>query len=268
MPTLPNKPRPGTSLKDANLPDVIGKLIDYCRSITPRSSPTVKAFISSGGTTLTVQRSPIQSGQSSTWAYSSFFRVVDASEYQEDGTFVSCRVGVTRGDVFHQSWEVDANDDPIPNLEICGSVKINGSQGIPVLSIPHTGLYGQPAQDGVLTEKGVYTLWLHSWIGSVEEQNPIVEDSYVHTRIIIGDVDDDTPPDNPFIGVAWANQCIGRVTVGETVAVPAGPNNVPPAIPAHLYISQITQDYLRGGEHTELIFGQCDDVLVQCPSCT
>ena len=200
-------------------------------------------------------------------AYESFFRVVDASVMAEDGTPGDCRVGVTMGDIYHQSWEKDENDDPVTNDEICGSVKINGCQGIPVLAIPHTGLYGQPAEEAVLDAVGTYRVWLHSWLGPTKEQNPIVADSYVHSRIIIGDVDDATPPENPFMGVAWANQCIGRVVVMHQDAIAAGPNGFPAAIPAHYYIAKIIQDYLRGGEHSEFIVAQCDNKIILCPEC-
>ena len=63
--------------------------------------------------------------------------------------------------------------------------------------------------------------------------------------IIVGSADDDDPPDNPNGGIAYASQLAGRVTVldGE--------------------ITSITQDYLRGGEHVELLFGDCEGEEIQ-----
>lgn len=51
MPTLPTKPKRGSTLKDANLPQVIGQIIDYCRAITPRPSSSVLVFTLNNGTT-------------------------------------------------------------------------------------------------------------------------------------------------------------------------------------------------------------------------
>ena len=64
----------------------------------------------------------------------------------------------------------------------------------------------------------------------------------------IGDTDDSDPPDDPS-GIAYANQLAGRVTVEDGA------------------ISGITQDYLRGGEHMELLFGDCDGTIINCPAC-
>jgi hypothetical protein len=50
MPSLPNPPRRGQSLADANLPETIARIIDYLRAITPRSSPTVRVSTTSSGT--------------------------------------------------------------------------------------------------------------------------------------------------------------------------------------------------------------------------
>ena len=52
-------------------------------------------------------------------------------------------------------------------------------------------------------------------------------------------MNDSTPPDNPNGGVAFANQLAGRITVADDA------------------ITSITQDYLRGGENFELLFGDC-----------
>ena len=78
-----------------------------------------------------------------------------------------------------------------------------------------------------LSSDGVYYVWIHSWIDA--EDGPKAE-------IIVGPT---TPPDNPNGGIAFANQLAGRVTIlGGAIA-------------------SITQDYLRGGEHFELLYGDC-----------
>jgi hypothetical protein len=78
-----------------------------------------------------------------------------------------------------------------------------------------------------LSSDGVYYVWIHSWIDAEDGPN---------AEIIVGD---STPPDNPNGGIAFANQLAGRVTVlGGAIA-------------------SITQDYLRGGEHFELLYGDC-----------
>ena len=265
MATLPNKPRAGVSLKEANLPDVIGKLIDYCRSITPRSSPTVKAFTGSAGTTFTVQRSRPGRWSIAESSYESFFRVVDASVIQEDGTRGDCGVGVTNGHPFYQIWSEDSDGNPLANSEICGITKVNGTT-IQVLSVPHLTVDWQEGVSGRLDSVGTYYIWLFSWIDPEAKVNPGKTDAeYAHSIVIIGEKDDATPPDNPHGGFVWASQCLGRVVVQWQETIPAGPNGVPAAVPAHFYIEKITQDYLRGGEHTELLFSDCDGTIIECP---
>lgn len=104
----------------------------------------------------------------------------------------------------------------------CGVVKVNGeSLNLAVFS-------------EVMSAVGTYWVWLHSWI----------DDLYAkHAEIIVGDEGSSAKPDNPNDGIAYASELLGRFTVvasGETVA-----------------IGQIIQDYLKGGEHTELLVGSC-----------
>ena len=106
----------------------------------------------------------------------------------------------------------------------CGTVKINGDR-VDVEAVTET-----------ITDDGVYHVWIHSWIDA--EDGPDAE-------IIVGPVDVSTPPDNPNGGIAFASQLAGRVTVLDGA------------------IASITQDYLAGGEHTELLFGDCEGGEIQ-----
>ena len=133
-------------------------------------------------------------------AYSSYFKVIDASTAYP----AACKIGVTSG-----GTTVSGN---------CGTVKINGDRA------------DVTAVEKTLSSDGTYYVWIHSWIDAADGPN---------AEIIVGPVDDDTPPDNPNGGVAFANQLAGRVTVADDV------------------ITSITQDYLRGGEHFELLYGDC-----------
>ncbi len=101
---------------------------------------------------------------------------------------------------------------------ICGTVKINGERA------------NVTAVEETLSSDGIYYVWIHSWIDAVDG---------AQAEIIVGAADDDDPPDNPNGGIAFANQLAGRVTVEDDA------------------ITSITQDYLRGGEHFELLFGDC-----------
>ncbi len=152
---------------------------------------------------------PEGGGGAGTSAYRSYFRVIDASTTDPD----VCKIGVTNG-----SSEML---DPVGN---CGAVKINGER-VDVEAVTET-----------ITADGVYHVWIHSWIDAADGPN---------AEIIVGPVDDNTPPDNPNGGNAFANQLAGRVTVADDV------------------ITSITQDYLTGGEHTELLFGDCEGEEIQ-----
>ncbi len=135
MPSLPRPPRRGQSLADANLPEIIARLIDYVRSITPRSSPTVRVSITSSGTTLSVPKSPPRSGSGagSTSPYASYFRVKDASYGG------NCLIGVDNGQA---------------TGSYCGGVYINGSYA-PTLN--YTDLSSR-------AEAGTVYVWLVSYI--------------------------------------------------------------------------------------------------------
>ena len=87
-----------------------------------------------------------------------------------------------------------------------------------------------------LSSDGVYYVWIHSWIDAEDGPN---------AEIIVGGA---TPPDNPNSGIAFASQLAGRVTVLDGA------------------IASITQDYLAGGEHTELLFGDCEGGEIQVTS--
>ena len=145
--------------------------------------------------------------------YSSYFKVIDASTTDP----YVCKIGVTNG-----SSEML---DPVGN---CGAVKINGER-VDVEAVTET-----------ITADGVYHVWIHSWIDAADGPN---------AEIIVGPVDDNTPPDNPNGGIAFASQLAGRVQVTEADGVYS--------------IAGITQDYLTGGEHTELLFGDCEGGEIQ-----
>lgn len=107
---------------------------------------------------------------------------------------------------------------------ICGTVKINNERA------------DVAAVTEALSAAGTYYVWIHSWIDAADGPN---------AEIIVGPVDDNTPPDNPNGGIAFASQLAGRVTVLDGA------------------IDSITQDYLTGGEHTELLFGDCEGGEIQ-----
>ena len=154
-------------------------------------------------------------GGGETSAYRSYFRVIDATTYDENGTITLCKIGVTNGSA--------AMLDPLGS---CGTVKINNERA-DVAAVTET-----------LSAAGTYYVWIHSWIDSVDGNQ---------AEIIVGSADDSDPPDNPNGGVAFANQLAGRVTVADDV------------------ITSITQDYLRGGEHFELLFGDCKGSEISVP---
>ncbi len=107
----------------------------------------------------------------------------------------------------------------------CGAVKINGDRAV-VTAVEET-----------LSSDGVYYVWIHSWIDAADGAS---------SEIIVGSADDDDPPDNPNGGVACASQLAGRVTVTDGA------------------ITAITQDYLHGGEHLELLYGDCEGEEIEC----
>lgn len=145
--------------------------------------------------------------------YSSYFRVVDASDLDQYGHPTNCKIGVTNGSA--------AMLDPLGS---CGTVKINNDRA------------DVAAVTEALSSAGTYYVWIHSWIDAVDG---------AQAEIIVGAADDDDPPDNPNGGVAYASQLAGRVTVDDGA------------------ITGITQDYLTGGEHFEILFGDCEGEEIQ-----
>jgi len=137
-------------------------------------------------------------------AYSSYFKVIDASTTDPD----VCKVGVTSG------------GNTVSG--ICGTVKINNERA------------DVAAVTEALSAAGTYYVWIHCWIDA--EEGP-------KSEIIVGDVDDDDPPDNVNAGIAFSSQLAGRVQVTEADGVYS--------------IAGITQDYLRGGEYETWLWGDC-----------
>lgn len=168
-------------------------------------------------------RLPCGGGGSST--YASYFRVIDASQSDETGAPINCRIGVTNGSA--------ALLDPIGN---CGTVKING------VRVDVAAIYKQIQTTSELPGQGEFYVWLHMWISAEDGEQ---------AEIIVGDADDDTPPDNPNGGLIYGSQLIGRVVV----------TGVDPK-----FITAITQDYLRGGEHSEILWGDCTGESIGAPA--
>jgi len=154
----------------------------------------------------------IKSGEAGTFVYTSYFRLIDATE-----TLGSPSVGVTNGSA--------AMLDPVGK---CGAVKINGVRA-------DTDAVATP-----IGAAGTYHVWIQSWIDATGE----------FSGIIVGTVNIDTPPDKPSGAIAYASQLAGRVTVED--------------VDGDLTITSITQDFLRGGEHAELLFGDCSGTEIQC----
>lgn len=148
-----------------------------------------------------------EGGAAATATYRSYFRVIDASTTDPD----VCKVGVTNGSA--------AMLDPLGS---CGTVKINNERA-DVAAVTET-----------LSAAGTYYVWIHSWIDA--EDGP-------KSEIIVGNVDDDDPPDNVNAGIAFSSQLAGRVQVTEADGVYS--------------IAGITQDYLRGGEYETWLWGDC-----------
>jgi len=136
----------------------------------------------------------------------------------------TCKVGVTSG-----GDEVDTDWDPY-----CGTVKVSGVRcDVPSVEID-------------IESEGSYRVWIHSWIDV--ETGP-------HAAMVLGDADDNSAPNNPNGGIASASQLAGRVIVEEIEPEEGSP---------YLKITGITQDYLRGGDHSEEVWGICSAEIV-CP---
>lgn len=150
---------------------------------------------------------PSGSSVSSAMSYSSYFRVINASTTDPNTAII----GVTNGSA--------AMLDPLGS---CGTVKINNERA------------DVAAVTEALSAAGTYYVWIHCWIDA--EEGP-------KSEIIVGDVDDDDPPDNVNAGIAFSSQLAGRVQVTEADGLYS--------------IAGITQDYLRGGEYETWLWGDC-----------
>ena len=164
-----------------------------------------------GSVTITVGRAGLSGGESSPFEYRSYFRVIDASTYDENGTITLCKIGVTDG-----RTTVSGS---------CGTVKINGARA------------NVTAVEETLSSDGVYYVWIHSWLDA--SLGPQAE-------IRLGDAGVSVPPENPNGGLRHGSKLAGRVTVEDGK------------------ITDIVQDYLSGGEHTEIMMGNCDGLLIMC----
>lgn len=112
---------------------------------------------------------------------------------------------------------------------LCGTVKVSGIRcDVDAVSVQ-------------LEDEGVFHVWIHSWIDVATGP---------HAEIVVGAVGISTAPYNPNGGIAHASQLAGRVTVEITEE--------------ETRITGITQDYLRGGEHYEEVWGDCEGEIV-CP---
>ena len=175
--------------------------------------------------------------------YTSYFRVIDASEWSTatPPALIACKIGVTNG-------SAEIADPPV---SWCGACKVSGVLANALLTgdlenkvpaVPNSGAGSISACSGEIAAEGEYYVWLHSWIGH----------DGVWCEVRIGDVDDSNPPNNPNGGIGWASQLLGRVTVED--------------IGGDLTITNITQDYLRGGEHAEDVVGDCEGLELQEPT--
>lgn len=115
----------------------------------------------------------------------------------------------------------------------CGVCKVNGVS-VSVLV---------PSNES-LTEAGTYCTWLHSWI-----KYDAGEDEYLkYCEIIFGVKDSYDKPDNPNDGIGWGSELLGRAIVVDNAGVLS---------------MTIIQDYKKGGEHTEIIRGDCNGGAVE-----
>ncbi len=131
-----------------------------------------------------------------------------------------CMIGVTDGGFV---------STPPADPTLCGVVYVNGTY----LEIP-------VFESAEITEAGTYHVWLHAWVAADAEEGWVIGEN---CEVRLGAKDDAEPPDNPHGGLAYMNQLLGRVVVVK-------PDDV-------CLISQIVQDYLRGGEHCFYLFGDC-----------
>lgn len=124
--------------------------------------------------------------------------------------------------------KIGVTDGGTPTPALCGVAKVNGTYIALNDPVPWTV---------TVASAGVYHVWLHMWID--------VNGEHADIRLGDGGADDDDPPDNPHGGLAFSSQLLGRVTVANEA------------------ITSVNQDYLRGGEHSEYLFGDCDGFEVE-----
>lgn len=150
----------------------------------------------------------------------------EAAEYESyfklyDATDAAgCKIGVT---------DAGFVSTPPADPTLCGVVYVNGTY----LEIP-------VFESEEITEAGTYHVWLHAWVAADAEEGWVIGEN---CEVRLGAKDDADPPDNPHGGLAYMNQLLGRVVVVKPADV--------------CLISQIVQDYLRGGEHCFYLFGDC-----------
>lgn len=104
--------------------------------------------------------------------------------------------------------------------ENCGAVKINGY---------YVELEYFVSEEAISLD-GTYWVWLQSYLLGTGTPN---------AEIIVGAYNASTPPAGHDGCIAYANQLLGRARVVD------------------LKIVEITQDYLRGGEHIEYLWAPC-----------
>lgn len=91
------------------------------------------------------------------------------------------------------------------------------------------GLRADVSAVSVLKTAGSYWVWIHSYIDA---------DGDAYAVILITSTS--ATPTHTYGGVAYGSQLAGRVIIDEAS------------------VMTITQDYLHGGEHTEILIGDCD----------
>lgn len=162
-----------------------------------------------------------------------------------------------------ENFHADGGDEPYPNSEggwtyqlrnslsslyfsyfrvINASTELACKIGVTSGGPTATGICGVVKINGesvdveaVSEEKsaGSYWVWIHSWIS---ETGPNAEIRITATS---------TAPANPNGGILYTSQLAGRVVIADGAIV------------------SITQDYLRGGEHAEFLFGDCSGLEIE-----
>lgn len=137
-----------------------------------------------GGTSSDISASdwrlPGAGGSGSTYSYASYFKVIDASTYDEDGQMTACLIGVTDG-------ASSLKGSPA----LCGRVKINGT----TVDVAEWSLE--------IGGTATFYVWIHSWLSAADGLH--AEITYTET---------DTPPSIALKGgLACDTQLAGRVVV-------------------------------------------------------